>query len=164
MNSQLYRFKDIGKAKVVALKEIILDFTGIEIEANDRPYQSGKFNGIVIAAVDSMSIRRLIFENHRDWPMTRALIDPRMGAEQALLYVVRPSLRGDCESYDKTLYSDSEAVAERCTAKATIYTANLLSGLVCKAVKDELTSQVPLRTAQWNIAANEFLGFNRKVC
>lgn len=164
MNSQLYRIGDIGQMKTDALRSIVKDFTGCVIETNSKPYKSGKFNGMVIAAVDSMDVRKLIYENHRDWPMARAIIDPRMGAEQALLYVVRPGLRGDCEAYEKTLYSDAEAVSERCTAKATIYTANLLSGLVCKAVKDELTSQVPLRSAQWNIAANEFLGFNRKAC
>lgn len=163
MNSQLYRLKDIGRAKVLALKDIVEEFTGVQITAIDKPYQSGKFNGIVIAAVDSMAVRHTIFTEHEDWPMTRALIDPRMGAEQALLYVLRPGLRGDCEAYEKTLYSDSQAVQERCTAKATIYTANLLSGLVCKAVKDELTSQTPLRTAHWSISANELVCFNRKL-
>lgn len=164
MGSQLYRIKDIGKPKVDALTQIVEEFTGLRIASNNRPYTSDKLNGIVITAVDSMAVRKQIFGTLRDWPLTRTIIDPRMGAEQALLYVIRPSLRGDCEAYEKSLYSDSESVQERCTAKATIYTANLLSGLVCKAVKDELTSQVPLRTAQWNIGANEFLGFNRKAC
>lgn len=162
LNSQLYRMSDVGKDKIAALDGIVYEFTGVKISTFKR-YEKGRFNGIVIAAVDSMDARKLIWENHKGWPMTRALIDPRMGAEQALLYVVRPGDEKDSAMYENTLYSDSEAVQERCTAKATIYTANLLAGLVCKAVKDELVSEAPLRTAQWNISANEFLGFNRKA-
>lgn len=161
LSSQLFRLSDVGKPKVTALQDIVRDFTGVTIAVRNQPYVAGRFNGIVIAAVDSMAARQLVFQNHAGWPLTRALIDPRMGAEQALLYVTRPSSADDCYSYQKSLYSDEDAVAERCTAKATIYTANLLAGLVCKAVKDELTSEKPLKSAQWDILANEFLGFNR---
>jgi molybdopterin/thiamine biosynthesis adenylyltransferase len=161
LGSQLYRLEDVGKDKSRALAEIVLQFTGTQIGHYRVRYEKGRFNGIVIAAVDSMAVRKVIYENHKGWPLTRAIIDPRMGAEQAQLYVVRPGRKQDCESYEKSLYSDADSVQEKCTAKATIYTANLLSGLVCKAVKDELTSKTPLKTAQWNILANEFLGFNR---
>jgi molybdopterin/thiamine biosynthesis adenylyltransferase len=163
MNSQLYRLSDIGRPKVWALQEIVKDFTGVTITANNRPYERGRFDGIVIAAVDSMKVRALIWDQHKGWPLTRLLIDPRMGAESALLYSVRPGSIDDVTAYEKTFYSDEEAVQERCTAKATIYTANLLSGLVCKAVKDELTAEAPLKSVQWDILKNDFLGFNRKV-
>lgn len=163
MNAQLYRYKDIGKPKVFALKEIVEDFTGVQITANNRPYEAGRFSGFVIAAVDSMKVRKLIWDQHKGWPLTRCLIDPRMGAESALLFSVRPASIDDVTSYEKSFYSDEDAVQERCTAKATIYTANLLSGLVCKAVKDELVSERPLKSAQWDILGNDFLGFNRKV-
>jgi molybdopterin/thiamine biosynthesis adenylyltransferase len=163
LNSQFYRRKDIGKPKVAALQELVEDFTGVKIEAYETRYSGGIFPGIVIAAVDSMEVRRLVWAQHANKsPFTKAVIDPRMGAETALLYVMRPMNLKDQTAYEKTLYSDSEAVQERCTAKATIYTANLLSGLAVKAVKDLLTRPDYLRSAQWDIAQNDLLCFKAK--
>jgi molybdopterin/thiamine biosynthesis adenylyltransferase len=164
LNSQFYRFKDVGRYKVEALKDLVQEFTGVTINENSRHYESGIFPGLVICAVDSMSARSLVWKEHAQIAAhTQAILDPRMGAETALLYVMNPTDRGDVQAYEKSLYSDSQAVQERCTAKATIYTANLLAGLVVKAVKDVLTQPNYLRTVQWDIAANELVAFSRKV-
>lgn len=164
LNSQFYRQGDVGEHKVSALQKLVKDFTGVSISATTMKYERGIFPGIVIAAVDSMQVRKTIWENHANKaPFTKAIIDPRMGAESALLYVMRPMGAKDQKSYTKTLYSDQDAVAERCTAKSTIYTANLLSGLVVKAVKDLLTQPDYLRSAQWDIAANDLFCFKAGV-
>ncbi len=160
LNSQFYRQGDVGEYKVSALQKLVKEFTGWSIGATTMKYERGIFPGIVISAVDSMEVRRTIWENHANKSMfTKAVIDPRMGAESALLYVMRPMNAKDQKGYAKTLYSDTDAVQERCTAKATIYTANLLSGLVVKAVKDILTQPNYLRSAQWDIAANDLFCF-----
>jgi len=159
MNCQFYRLGDVGKKKVEALRQMVLDFTGVELKIIPDYYGGQIHPGIVISAVDSMDARRSVWESHKDRaPFTRAIIDPRMGAEQALLYVFSPCLGGDQLEYEKTLYSDSQAVQERCTSKATIYTANLLSGLVSKAVKDLITHRTDyLRTALWHIGNNHLI-------
>lgn len=164
MNSQFYPISAIGELKVQALCKLVESFTQVNITGRPCKYERGMFSGIVIAAVDSMAVRRLIWEEHKNKSFgTRAIIDPRMGAENALLYVMNPLDARDQASYEKSLYADDEAVAERCTAKATIYTANMLSGLVCKAVKDLVTRHDYLRVAQWNIAENAFLGHTQKI-
>jgi hypothetical protein len=163
LNSQFYRKKDIGFSKHVALYELIHEFTEIKIGCQGR-YEGGIFPGIVISAVDSMEVRRLIWENHAGKALfTKAIIDPRMGAESCQLYVMDPMDPKDQAAYTKSLYSDEEAVQERCTAKATIYTANLLSGLVVKAVKDVLTRPNYLRTVHWDIAENDPHFFQKPV-
>lgn len=161
MNCQFFRFSDIGKSKALALQAMVKDFTGVEIEAFNQRY-GGKntFNGIVISAVDSMSVRRMIWEAHQLSPFTKVIIDPRMGAEDALMYSMRPNDKTDRETYRKSLYTDAQAMPERCTAKSTIYTANMLSGLVCKAVKDIVTDKPYPRITHWSIAANEFQCFS----
>ena len=163
MNCQFYRFKDIGKKKVLALKELIKDFTDVTIEAVSARYESGFFPGIVISAVDSMAVRKLIWDNHKSQSLnTKYIIDPRMGAENAMMYIMSPMREDDIASYEKSLYTDENAVQERCTAKATIYTANLLSGMVSKAVKDIVTNNAYPRTLIWSIAANDFQAWNNK--
>ena len=115
------------------------EFTKTQITAHCGRFtrSSQPCRGIIISAVDSMSARKAIWEAHKDYPFgVRAIIDPRMGAEHALLYVMNPGDEADIEAYERSLYADDEAVQEPCTAKATIYTANMLAGLVCKAVKD----------------------------
>lgn len=158
MNSQFYRFTDIGQSKVTALASLVHDFTGTKIVGWDQRWDGETRDGIVIAAVDNMEIRKRIWEAHAGKCFnTKAIIDPRMGAESALLFNKDPLNPKDLKEYPATLYTDGEAVHERCTAKATMYTAQLLSGLVCKAIKDRLTTPHYLRVVQWDIGANQAL-------
>lgn len=163
MNSQGYPKSTIDRKKVEALAELIEEWTGIDIEPIDARYGvdkemtgEGMFNGIVISAVDNMATRRLIWENHKGKAVgTQAIIDPRMGAEMGLLYTMHPLDPKDQEAYEKVLYDDLVALPDPCTAKATIYTALLMAGMVCKAVKDELTQHtVYPRVLNWNIRDN----------
>lgn len=165
MNCQFYRFKDIGSQKVNALQDLVKEFTGVEIDAQDRPYETGTFKGIVISAVDSMKIRKLIWDNHKELGIgTKLVIDPRMGAESALIYAMNPWDSKDIESYEKALYSDENAVEEDCTAKATMYTACMLAGQVCKVVKDYLVRSNPYaRTTMWDIKGNTYKSFPAKL-
>lgn len=164
LNCQFYPHHAVGEYKVDALAKLVHDFTKVEIKTSPSRVTSGAqpWPGIVIVAVDSMEARKIVWDIHKcKSPATKAIIDPRMGAESALLFVVNPMDIADGEAYEKSLYSDAEAVHERCTAKATIYTANMLSGLVCKAVKDLLTRPDYLRSAQWNIKENGFEAFKK---
>jgi len=157
MSCQFYRFKDIGKPKVVALKDLIKDFTGAEIQVHNEKFRAElEHTGITIVAVDSMKVRKEIWQDIQSKSfMTRFIIDTRMGAEDCLMYTMNPWDSKDKESYEKTLYSDENAVQERCTAKATIYTANLLSGLLTKAVKNIACGESYPRVSQWSIKHND---------
>lgn len=162
MNCQFYRFKDIGKFKVIALQELVEDFTGVKIEVVADRYTGGKpFKGIVITAVDSMSTRKLVWDSHKEIATsTKFIVDPRMGAEIAMLYTMNPMSPEDIVSYEKTLYTDENSHHERCTAKATMYTALLLSGQVCKTVKDLVMKEPFARTLTWSIKGNDFQCWN----
>ena len=162
MNCQFYRFSDIGKNKAEALRDLVKDFTNTEIEIVPEAYKGGLLKGIVISAVDSMDVRKLIWDNHKNKAHnTRCIIDPRMGAEIAMLFSMDPMDEQDQVSYEKSLYTDENSEQERCTAKATIYTANMLSGLVAKTVKDLVTDGPYPRTAIWSIAENDFRAWSK---
>lgn len=163
MSCQGYRRKDIGKPKVEALKEIIYDFTEVEIEiVNDIWEPNYNENPIVITAVDSMEARTEIFNEIRaKCYNVQFIIDPRMSAEQAMMICMSPF--NEPESYEKTLYTDENAVQERCTAKATNYTSNMLAGLVVKCVKNLALGQSYPRFVSWNIAENSMDAFTKVV-
>lgn len=157
MSCQGFRFSDIGKLKVKALFDIVESYTNVKIKGYCFPWTKEKpfdLRGIVVSAADSMKVRADLFNHCKDDFRIEWFIDSRMGAESALMYVMNAQRPIDQEAYSATLYSDEEAQPERCTAKATIYTANLLSGHVVKAVKDLITKKPYPRTTMWNIAKN----------
>jgi len=159
LNSQFYSKDDLNKPKVECLQRWIEMMSGIKINTiTDKYIKQPIPSKIIISAVDQMYVRKDIFDNNHGG-VSEYLIDPRMGAENALLYVVDLDSDESKDSYRNTFYSDDEAVQEPCTAKATIYTASLLSGLVCKAVKDIITANPFTKMVQWNIKNNECLMF-----
>lgn len=162
MNNQFYPHSSIGLPKVVALQGLLRDMANIDIRAVHEKYEYGTFPGIVISAVDSMAVRRTIWDQHEGKALaTLAVVDPRMSALTALLYVMRPMDSSDRESYPHSLYTDSEAVQEACTARATCFTAMMIGGLVAKATIDVLTTKDYLRTAMWSIKANQLLAWTK---
>ena len=154
MNCQFFPMACIGQAKVLALKAMVTMFTGTEIKIVNDKYTNQRFDGIVISAVDSMAVRKQIWKAHRQSGKVQAVIDPRMGAEFFSMYVMRPRVTLDMEAYLKVLYKDSEAEQERCTAKATMYTVGIASGMVCKAVKDIITDGNYARITNYSIKHN----------
>jgi molybdopterin/thiamine biosynthesis adenylyltransferase len=162
MNSQFYRFKDIGRTKVAALEDLVHEFTGVRIKTGVFKYAGGQvFPGIVVSAVDSMEARKLIWEAHKERGFrTKLIIDPRMSAEFCALYAASPMDRET--KYGNSLFDDKDAVQERCTAKATMYTVGPIAGLVAKVVKEFLTEGTYTKTIQWDLKANHFQGWRTK--
>lgn len=166
MNSQLYRHKDIGKKKVDALKDIINDFCDIEITVKDTLYPLTNHlntSNLFLSCVDSMDSRKVIWDTQKKNGFCKHYIDPRMGAETALLYVMNPNDDKDIDSYEKSLYSDSGAVQEKCTAKSTQYCALALSGLICAQVKNLVTNNKYSRITHWDIPKGGYVRWENET-
>ncbi len=156
MSCQGYRFKDIGRLKVDALKEMVHDYSNQDIDVVPSRYEGAKLDGIVVTAVDSMAVRKMAWLALKGCQLTDFIIDPRMSAEVATMYVMDPKLDKDITAYEKTLFDDSAGVQERCTAKSTMYCASMISALVCKAVKDLVNKDPYPRVTNWNIKDDHF--------
>lgn len=138
MNCQFYRFSDIGTHKVAALFSLVKDFTGTEIKMYQHRVGSDfRPRGILIVAVDSMQARIDLWNANEFNGELTAFIDPRMAVEAIAIRTVVP-LSERAKSYPNSLHSDADSIPERCTAKATMYTSLLISGLVCSTVKQVL--------------------------
>lgn len=149
----------LGWSKSYTLGQLLRSQTVLGRSINEPPcinpynvrFENQVPSGLVISAVDSMAARRTIWENVKKHRKTDWFIDGRMGAEFALLYTMNPMNPKDVAAYEKTLYTDENSVQEPCTAKATVYTAFLIAGLIAKAVKDVLTYTPYPRIVHWNI-------------
>lgn len=122
--NQLYRKRDIGKLKVVALKEICEDFSDVEFTAVPTRFtQNIRERSIVISGVDSMKSRMEIWQKIKLNPAVVLYIDARMGKEMVKIYRVDPSDIKSVKEYEESLHSDEEAIPLPCTERAIIYTS-----------------------------------------
>jgi len=126
--SQGYLEQDLRTFKVQATAELCW-----KINANldivrviDRFRRSLRIGNVVFTCVDQIDIRRLIWESAKD--RVDFFCDGRMSAE-VLRVVTACDAKGQ-EHYPTTLFSAGEAYQGACTAKTTIYCANIAAGLM----------------------------------
>ncbi len=78
--NQMFRQQDVGKLKVDALKEILMDINpeiADHVETKPDGWQGKLMSGYIILAVDSIELRREIVEKHMDSPYVKAMFDVR---------------------------------------------------------------------------------------
>lgn len=137
---QNYGVADIGKAKVEALKAIILSSgpdEDITVEAHNEFVLPGTniLRLPTFVGVDSMIARKNIWDKlkHR----IPILVDGRIGGEFVRVFSITDSAR-DIEFYESTLYSDEEASELPCTERNVIDVAFFVSGMMIRAMRNFL--------------------------
>lgn len=133
---QLYGPEHIDKPKVIALREIIENLTGIKVKARQENFLYQELrNGIVISAVDSMAARKQIWMQAVEYnPKIQLYIDGRMGALAGRIFVLNPCSPSQIRKYLKSLYSDGESHQEACSRRAICYNAFLIAGVIAGEV------------------------------
>jgi len=126
--SQGYLEADLGRPKVEATAELCCRINGelaVQLVA-ERFRRSMEIGDVVFCCVDRIEVRRLIWNAVKD--RARFFVDGRMSAEvlRVLTACDDPSRR----HYPTTLFAAGEAFAGPCTAKTTIYCANVAAGLM----------------------------------
>lgn len=160
MNVQFYPLHTIGQPKVDALEELVKSFTGACITDYQKRWDSDDTLGeVVITSLDNMATRKEVFEKAREEGV-RCLIDPRMAIESLMVLSTNPSDPEQAEWYEKFLYSDEEAIQERCTNKAVMYTVLSAAGIVCQMVKDYVSGKRPTRIVQWDLKSMHATGLD----
>ncbi len=126
--SQGYLEGDMGKLKVNATLDLCWRINAAtQIQAvPERFRRSMEIGNVVFCAVDRIDVRRLVWEAVKD--RVNLFCDGRMSAE-----VLRVLTACDSESrkhYPTTLFNSDEAFVGPCTAKTTIYCANIAAGFM----------------------------------
>ena len=125
---QGYLEADLGQAKVEATAALIRQVNStVPLELHrERFRRSLRVGDVLFCCVDSIATRKLIWEAVKD--RISLFVDGRMSAE-----VIRVLAAGDeagCQHYPTTLFAQEEAFVGACTAKSTIYAANIAAGLM----------------------------------
>ena len=126
--SQGYLEDNLGRPKVQATADLCQQINHhLEMhEINDRFRRSMDIGNVVFCAVDKIDVRRLIWEAVKD--RSNFFCDGRMSAE--VLRILTACDAASREHYPTTLFSAAEAYAGSCTAKTTIYCANVAAGFM----------------------------------
>ena len=160
--NQFFRVEDAQKEsfKVDALKEIVQQFGDMTIESNRVFYNGQLLEEMVIVCTDSMSSRKMVWEQFKIQTQCRHYIEARMGGEIARMYVIskpenHPVSDKDVKFYEESLYSDADAAELPCTARAIIYTVLMIASLICRSFKAVVNQETWPREIIFNMAQME---------
>ena len=111
--NQFFKEKDVGKYKVDITAKNMADFNKeVFINVFQSKIEDSKFPlnaQIVVSCVDDMEVRKYIF-NECKTKKVQLLIDCRMGGLQGQIYSVDMTNKKEVSNYEKTLFSEEEAV------------------------------------------------------
>jgi len=145
--------EDLDQKKVEATAALCRKVNNrIDIQVNYQRFRrSMEVGNTVFCCVDRIDTRRLIFETVKD--QVSFFVDGRMNAE--VIRVLTVCTASGRESYPNTLFRAEEAHTGPCTAKSTIYTANIAAGLMISQFTKHLRS-LPVDTdLQVNLLTTE---------
>jgi sulfur carrier protein ThiS adenylyltransferase len=151
--SQGFLEKDLGRLKVEATADLCKEINqNLEIHVlPERFRRSLKIGNIVFCCVDQIETRRQIWESIQN--RIDFFCDGRMAAEVLRVVTVSdPASRGH---YPTTLFTAQEAYAGPCTAKSTIFCANIAAGLMLSQFTKWLRSLAVDFDCQVNLLATE---------
>jgi molybdopterin-synthase adenylyltransferase len=151
--SQGYFEDDLKRSKVHATADICQQ-TNPRLELytiNERFKRTAKIGNILFCCVDKIETRRLIWESVKD--KVNFFCDGRMTAE--VLRVITACDYNSRSYYPTTLFEQSQAFVGTCTAKTTIYCANIAAGLMLSQFTKYLRGFPVEPDIQINLLANE---------
>jgi len=166
--NQFYKLKDIGRYKVDALKDIVKEFTDVDIEIKNEKFISRtelpmELNIIYILTFDSLKNRRLVFEKLKD--MNCICMDVRAGGEEFNIQVVKTSNYNEMKKWDDSFNITPTELP--CSAKSIIYTNLNIASEVCNIVKkinnDERYPTKLLRNMKGYVIINDFNKLKKEV-
>jgi hypothetical protein len=151
--SQGYFEEDLDRFKVDATSDICWQInSNLQIyPLTERFRRSMEIGDVLFCCVDAIDIRRLIWESVKD--KVNFFCDARMSAE--VLRVLTACDHKSRKHYPTTLFAAQEAFVGPCTAKTTIYCANIAAGLMVAQFTKYLR-QLPIEPdVQLNLLACE---------
>ena len=154
LTTQGYLSEDIGHPKVEATKAAIKRLDGtIRVESIQDRYRSRlPIGDAVFCCVDSIDARAAIWRSAH--ARCRFWCDGRMLSEVIRVLAVAEDQGRDY--YPTTLFAQSQAQTGRCTARSTIYAANIAAGLMVHQFTRWLRGMPVDRDTSLNLLAGEW--------
>lgn len=152
---------DLDKPKVEAVKAACsLINSDVKVTAVNALFaKNHKAGDVVFCCVDRMLARRFIFDTVVD--DAKLFLDTRMSAESMRIMAIDRTNGQPVSWYEETLFGDEEAYGARCTAKSTIYCANIAAGLAISEFTKWLRGMPVNRDFMVNLLSGELITMSR---
>lgn len=145
LGGQLFYSTQVGRPKVDALSDNIINFTGNNCTVYNQRYEEDSMaNPIVFSAFDNMKARKVMFEKWLELALSEkyinkacVFIDGRLLAESGKVFTVT---KHNYEEYRKWLWEDSDIADQPCTFKATSHASAIIAGLMVAAFNNYTTN------------------------
>ena len=131
--NQMFRTKDVGRAKVDALADILTEINpdiAEDLKLQPNGWDGQRLSGYVFLCVDGIELRRRIAEQHFDNPYVKAMFDFRTRLEDAQHYAADWSDRKMKEDFLASMNFTHEEAKEATPVSA----CNVVLG-VCPTVR-----------------------------
>jgi sulfur carrier protein ThiS adenylyltransferase len=145
--------EDLGKEKVFAVEDLITQInseTGVQA-IPDRFKRGMSLGNVIFCCVDEIDIREFIWNAVKD--NVKMFIDGRMAAEALRVLVVSDDK--SAAHYPTTFFAPEEAFNGSCTAKTTIYSSNVIAGIMVAQLAKRLRNMPLDCDIQFNLLTNE---------
>tara|TARA_R100001530_G_scaffold107627_1_gene75300 strand:+ start:6530 stop:7207 length:678 start_codon:yes stop_codon:yes gene_type:complete len=133
---QLYGPRNIGSYKALTLETMLKDVVGdTDIRSTtEKVNNHTELSGIVVAAVDSMASRQVIFENCRRRNEVSLIIDGRLGGELIKLYTLVPQKPRHQVYWETMWHDDRNSSTLPCTGQQVVYVGFAIGSLIAEAI------------------------------
>lgn len=131
--NQMFRQKDIGKLKVEALRDLLIEINPeVEDDIVLKPdgWKGKTLSGYIFLCVDNIELRREIVEQHMDSPYVKAVYDFRTRLEDAQHYAADWS----SEKMKEDLLNSMQFSHEEAAEETPVSACNVTLG-VCPTVR-----------------------------
>jgi molybdopterin/thiamine biosynthesis adenylyltransferase len=130
--NQAYGREDIGIPKVEALESALVWHSDYRPIVKNAKFINQRLQGIVFCMVDSMAVRKQIWENSvKMKSAVKLFVEPRMGLNEARVYNVDPMNMEHIRRYEDCWYSDEEAEVSACGTSQTVISTALATASWC---------------------------------
>ena len=137
----LYGVADVSYYKVDRLRAIIERNTGLRIKTMRQKYAGESIRGSIVACVDNMEARQLIWSSVKKKLFVDILIDTRVAERFIQVFALRPCNTEDVAHYEPFLaYSTEEASRAMCGGHSIIFIASRVASIAVEALSDFWTS------------------------
>lgn len=126
-----YGKDDVGKVKVIALRELIERETGVRITTHEKMYEGEPLrNASVISCVDTMVARSVIWNAVKRKPTIDFFGDTRLNAAFIDILSIAPCKTGEIKDYETLSFSDEDAQIQVCGMHGIVLATSRAAGIV----------------------------------
>ena len=131
LSTTMYPESYLGESKTTAAKELVRYFgCDTEIVEHDKFGYTDNVTACTMMAPDNMEIRKIVYMNWIRTPGRKVLVDGRMGALSMDIHTIDATH----DNYLSNWKPSKDIPDLPCTAKHTIFTANIIAGIMLSQV------------------------------